>query len=411
MTSRDVPFWPAPRLTADMKIGPPMKVGRTEIRYVKNDRAQTFFRVGAKEFELISCIDGTRSIAEICAAYRERTTQRISEQSASALIQQLAVRGLLQPPAGFEEALPASPVTAARRLTVPRLGEAYLRLANPERLVGAIVRAARKLNPTLVSLVVALTVLGCEAYVFAHFGELTRRLELSSARPLDVIAVTAFIAFFFLASIAHELAHACMCVWYGGRVVDMGLMYRYFTFAPYCKLDDLVVLPDARARTVTVAAGVITNIVLLLPFVALNERLRSADGSLALLSAYVLIIYNASALFNLLPFMRLDGYLLASLCRGRPEFRRDAYREMALMCRTYWESLCGISSTVTLQRSLIAAGLMYALFTALMAGYGVLTWISLARRHSSGWVMAVPVIVLLLIVYHYYDKRDADRKG
>src|SRR5690606_3079019 len=75
--------------------------------------------------------------------------------------------------------------------------------------------------------------------------------ETRSAGWLIAPAILIAWAIIFL----HECAHGLTCWHFGGRVKEIGLLWRFPLLAPYCNVDDVVLLRRGQ-RVATAFAGV-----------------------------------------------------------------------------------------------------------------------------------------------------------
>jgi putative peptide zinc metalloprotease protein len=116
---------------------------------------------------------------------------------------------------------------------------------------------------------------------------------------------------FLLSTVAHELGHAVVCKKYGGKVKSMGLLLFYFFPCFYCDVSDIYGIQNKKYRARVALAGIFSNLFL---------------GLFTLLVAFILLLYNIVPLslyyfsisclwvsfYNLIPFVKLDGYWLLS---------------------------------------------------------------------------------------------------
>lgn len=366
-------------------IGPAMLVGAAIVHYVKNGATASYFRMGVRETFLLAQMDGATTLAGVGAAYESRFGLPLSQAGMQKILQILGSRGLLEAP--DEAARPTPQPAPLPRLSIKGWGEVYLRVADPNRLLALLVRCLAPIDGRVATWCIALLIAGCELYAVLHHAALWQTVTYSLAHPSTAL-IAAFAGIVYGSAAGHELAHGTMCTRYGGHVNDMGLMFRYLMFFPYCKLDDLVVLPHARARVVTVLAGVTFNLLLLLPFVLLDLSL-AGNGLVKQLCAWMLLFYNASILFNLVPFLRLDGYMLASICRGRPELKEEAFRALRGCLKR--------QRPVAPAWPLVAYGMSYALFTAAAVSWALWRWMHWSIASGKPWLCVVPVLIALAL--------------
>lgn len=378
-----------PARSAHATIGPAMRVGGQRVHYVKNGATGGYCRLGARETFLLAAMDGERSLADIGLAYEREFGVALSTGGMQKILQILGTRGLLALPGTTTSVPAAAPLP---RLSVRGWGEVYLRVADPARLLDAIVRRLAWIDGAVAASCIVLAIGLCEAYALTRHAALWQTIQASLRHP-SALLIAAFAGITYASAVVHELAHGTMCVRYGGRVNDMGLMFRYLMLFPYCKLDDLVVLPDARARKVVVLAGVTANLLILLPFGVIDACL-DGSGFMKQLCAWMLVFYNLSVLFNLLPFLRFDGYMLLSIARGRPELKEEAFKELRLMLPRARQVKPRASGT---DWPLLAYGLVYALVTIAAVSWALFRWVRWSVDIDLPWLAPAPLLLVFAL--------------
>lgn len=369
-----------PTLRPEIRFSPPNLHGTQEIHYVKDQATGWFYRIGTKEHFLLSRMDGRHTLAELGLRYAETFGRRLDERAWGRIFALIDQRQLLVETA-TPERLAALRDSAEENLRHSRRGllRYRLRLIDPDRLLGAVApRLGFAFQPAFVALVLAAFV-AVQLLVLAHLPALIATVQASWRDP----AVLAGFGLLVLFSIVlHEFAHGLACKYYGGSVREMGILWRYLSFFPYCKLDDALLFANPRHRVATAGAGCIANVVALLPFGVL--WLLAPEGStLQLLSAWMLTVYNLIALFDLIPFVELDGYFMLSYALGMADLRKDSHRFWALRLRKTLlgkgEGVAGYSARARRIYSLY--GLFSLLFTGLIFVLSALFWF----RLFSGW--------------------------
>jgi putative peptide zinc metalloprotease protein len=378
-----------------------MRVGGQRVHYVKNGATGGYCRLGARETFLLAAMDGEQSLADIGLAYEREFGVPLSTGGMQKILQILGSRGLLALP-GTAPAVPAA--APLPRLAVRGWGEVYLRVADPARLLDAIVRRLAWIDGAAAAWCIVLAIGLCEAYALARHAALWQTIQVSLQHP-SALLIAAFAGITYASAVVHELAHGAMCVRYGGRVNDMGLMFRYLMLFPYCKLDDLVVLPHARARKVVVLAGVTANLLILLPFGVVDACL-DGSGVLKQLCAWMLVFYNLSVLFNLLPFLRFDGYMLLSIARGRPELKEEAFKELRLMLPRARRVKPRAAGT---DWPLLAYGLVYALVTTAAVSWALFRWVRWSVDIDLPWLAPAPLLLVFALSLKAGKARAAAR--
>ena len=168
----------------------------------------------------------------------------------------------------------------------------------PEGAHRALTTALRPLFRLPVVLGVIAGLLVVDAWLVASRSVLMEASLQIAAHASLVIAVTGLV----LASLVfHELGHAAACRYGGGRPGTMGIGVYLVWPAFYTDVTDAYRL-DRRGRLRTDLGGIYFNAVFTLGAAALY----AATGFLPLVGVVVLV--QVQALYQLLPFIRLDGY-------------------------------------------------------------------------------------------------------
>jgi putative peptide zinc metalloprotease protein len=138
--------------------------------------------------------------------------------------------------------------------------------------------------------------------------------------PALWIAVSAALT---VAVVLHELGHASMVVRYGGRVRHMGIALMYLRPVLYCDVSAAWTLARRRQRVAVAFAGIFVNLVIGSVSWSLLWWPSVAHGSARFAVAFGLANFGL-ALFNLFPFIKLDGYWMLASAIDRPNFRSQA---------------------------------------------------------------------------------------
>ncbi|GAA1329524.1 M50 family metallopeptidase [Saccharothrix algeriensis] len=317
-----------PALRPEVELGRAHRRGTTVVHHVKDPATGWFYRVGAREHAVLSLMDGAHTVSDISAAYAARFGRLLGPAQWQQVFTMLGNRHLL---AGATDpaALAAS---RERRDASEKAGRSLLRrrvpLVHPAPLFE---RVAPRLGPlfspwTVVpGLLVALAVV---VYALAGFGSL--RADIAAGPGLLVYLGPSLLVTWGLL-VLHESAHGLACTRFGGTVGELGVMWRFPVLAPYCKTDDVVLMP--RGRGVAVAfAGIYSNLVALAPFVLVHQ-LSEPGGFWRGFTAAVVLFGAVSGLVNLVPFLELDGYHMLNNALGTLDLRGESYRYWGLLLR------------------------------------------------------------------------------
>jgi len=318
-----------PRLRPEIRLGPPLAAGKTVVHHLKDPQTGWYFRVGAREYFVISRLDGEHTVADIGAEYVREFGRRLGEEHWQQIFGLLAGRRLL---VGTDDpqVLPALAESARR---AGRGGQSILLyrrpLVNPDRLLGWLEPRLRFafspwfVIPAAAAIITMLTGLAIRwAAVYSDVRHDWRNGWILAAS----------ITIIWLSLAVHETAHGLACKHFGGSANEIGIIWRFPILAPYCRADDVVLFWPRRHRVYTAFAGIFAGLVVALPFAAL--WLAAPPGSpLRFLSAAVIVFSAAAALFNLLPFLQLDGYFMLNHALGLSNLRLESYRFIGTLLR------------------------------------------------------------------------------
>lgn len=312
-----------PQVRTDIVFGPPGLSGETTVYYIKDKTTNWFYRVGTKEHFLISRMDGQSTLQEIGEQYAQKFGHRLNNQSWQNLFTLLEKRQLLvssASSAGLAEL--KQEAERRKRAENRKLFRRRFKLVNPDAFLGRVLPAFRfAFHPAFV-ISILLAVVALELGVALNIQAIGNSIWSSYQHPFVFIV---FIALIWLFTAAHEIAHGLTCKRFGGSVLEIGLLWRYLSFFPYCKVDDVVLFHNRWHRVYTAFAGTFANFVLLLPFGAL-WWLVPGNSALKELSALFLIIFNLETFINFIPFIELDGYFMLSHALDLVDLRKESHR-------------------------------------------------------------------------------------
>ncbi|MFD9636162.1 daptide biosynthesis intramembrane metalloprotease [Streptomyces violascens] len=250
-----------------------------------------YLRMGRDAAVLLSGLDGSRNREDVLAQW----SAAVGQQGASELLAQLWGLGLLHNPKG-------PPPARERAFTYRKPLSFQFTLVRPQRLTAGM----RTLGGVLArrpfpQLYLALLVAGAVAIAVDHQGFLRAiSTPVPSGTVFHVWMVTLAVG------ALHEFGHATALAYFGGRPRRMGVMLFYFFPAFFCDVSAGWKLSDRGHRVRVALSGVTVNAA-----VAAGAAIVAAlKGGEAAQFWWLLTVYNLiSTAFNLLPFVKLDGYL------------------------------------------------------------------------------------------------------
>lgn len=322
-----------PELAVDVTVDPPLREGDPwVIAVARVPRA----RVSADFARLAGSFDGRRSLREAAAA----AGVEVDPARALDVVDALAAADLLRT-ASSGAAVDRRPGRRDRR---GRGSGARLQfrapltvqwtIVDPSALASMLARPLRRRAGRIV-LCVALAFLIVLAAV-AVAAEFEAIIDVLSS-PLSIDLIPPLLLAVLLTGCVHELCHAVMLAALGGRPTRMGIMLFYFMPAFFCDVTDGWRIGGRRDRVAVALAGPAIHLVLASASFALLPAMGRTSVR-ALLTLYGLACLVAVAA-NLIPFIKLDGYLALVAITDTPYLRRVA---MTAATRASARLLCGV---------------------------------------------------------------------
>lgn len=309
-----------PMIDSRVKIGPMEERAGRRYFLVKHSATARVFRIGEKERFLLESMDGRSDLESIGRLYEGKFGARMTATAWQQFFSLAGQRSLLTF-GGFPGV--EAPARSPGRFQMSRTGVFAwnIKLVNPQFLLARAEATVRCLfSPAAVIAGLLLIVLS-EAWVAQHFHVIYS--QMVSVRFAHWRIVGFVIPVILASACIHELSHALTCQHFGGSVTDMGIVFRYLTFYPYTRLDDVMFFHRRLHRVYVFAAGTYSSLVLSVPFIALwlavsGPELKAACG-------IVIFFLSLGALANLVPFVQLDGYWILSSMLRMPDLRQDSY--------------------------------------------------------------------------------------
>ena len=317
-----------PAVRSDVVVGPALLRGPAPVHLIKDPVTGARLEVGPKEHFVIARLDGRRSLEEIGAEYAAAFGVRLGEAQWTQMLRVLSVRGLLAaagPAARPSADSPAGPSGSAGSAgsaassggpaaapRPPRPVPAATWFSGRTRMVAdaaatldrlhdatAFARRRAVLGP-LLALCAALLVAEC-----VWFGQLADATSRLFHQPVALVAVGCVL---WLSLALHEIAHGLAARAYGLRVSEIGLrrLAGFITYL-YCEVEDLQFFGRRGPQVAVAMAGVVANLVFLLPFWPVWVLLPGSAQAVPFFGG-LLLLGTAMGLFNLVPLPPLDGY-------------------------------------------------------------------------------------------------------
>ncbi len=289
-----------PRLAPGLELlGEYQGSGCIEPPYLLRRRDGQVLTVSPLLYSLVTCIDGRRGVDEVAARVTIETGRRVSPANAAVLIESRLVPGkvVMAPDEGGRP-----------EASDPVLGVGLRGAIIPRRVVEA---ASSALSPLFRPAVMTAAVTGLiafDAWLFFVHG-IGRGFGRTAAEPPAVLLTYALLlasAFF------HELGHAAAGRYGGARPGRIGVGLHLIWPAFFSDMTDSYRL-DRRARLRTDLGGVYFNAVFILGCAG-GYWISGFEPILA-----AIVVQHLLIAYQLLPFLRLDGYYVVSDLIGVPD--------------------------------------------------------------------------------------------
>ncbi|HET9519350.1 MAG TPA: cyclic nucleotide-binding protein, partial [Actinoplanes sp.] len=267
-----------------------------------------YLRLTPEEWQLSQLMDGTHTVARLVAEFA-RIAGRLAPDQVRRVVADLAANRML-------DELPVDafrPLQQVHRQALPvRLGRSLLATARGRRMVigdvdgfvSALYRAGGRalFTRTAAVLMSIVSVLGLVVFV-ATWWRGSQSVFLTGGSYVTGAIVLLLLNVFALA--CHELGHALATKHAGREVPAAGLLVYFGIPSVFVDTTD-VWMAGRRARMITTAAGPAAGLVL----AGSAQLIGLAVPALGPLVFKLAFAWYLNALFNLNPFLALDGYYL-----------------------------------------------------------------------------------------------------
>ncbi len=391
-----------PQLRPEVILGPAILSRGAFVHYMKDTSTNWFYRIGTREYFLVSRMDGSRTLQEIGAEYEKTTGKHLHENSWLELLQLLGKRQLLvgsETPDGLKDLKKAAQKKGRKERGIFR---ARIPLVNPDAFLGKVLPwLSFAFHPVFVFLALA-AILALEVFIFSHLNLLIGEVVTSFRTGMMVNGQFAawLIVLVVVVLATHELSHGLACKRFGGSAQEIGIGWRYLCPFPYCKLDDVVLFQNRWHRVYTAFAGVFINLLMLLPFLAL-WYFTPEFNFLKAFCAVALLAVNVVSLLNLMPFIELDGYLMVTYALNMTDLHKDAYDLYQNKIVRFF--IKGTKPVTYAQRSSVylTYGAFSFIITTCFVIYMAVYWFGLLRFWVGGiavWPVFLAMALLLLLL-------------
>lgn len=193
---------------------------------------------------------------------------------------------------------------------------------NPEKLFQKVAPVTDKLI-TKPALAIYLTIMAAGLFAVIINNEEFIRVTINVMNEMNLFNVAVLYGLTAVTIGIHEFCHGITCKKYTNKVKEMGVMLFYFQPAMYCNVSSVYLLKDKKKKAIIFGAGIFSQLLLSAVSVLVYFSLSRLGYKPS-----VLIYYSLSnvavAIYNLVPFIKLDGYWILSTLLDIQNFREKS---------------------------------------------------------------------------------------
>lgn len=180
---------------------------------------------------------------------------------------------------------------------------------NPDKLLQKIPKAIKELFSVKGALLVAALTILTFAMLFRYPNELYR--AAMDSLHFSLLQYIIFCLMMIVTTMLHEWGHAICCHRHGGKISSMGLMLFFLIPCFFCDVSDIYLFKNRKKSFSVAVSGIAVNYALgtisCILFFVLNQF-----GIYAPLLMFYYFANIGFVIFNMIPFVKLDGYWVAT---------------------------------------------------------------------------------------------------
>ena len=287
---------------------------------IKDPLRGNYFRLRLPEYWLISQLDGVTSYDAISQKFREKFNANIDTNAVLQFVDLLESQFFLENSRSEQAVSRKSYGNEKRKFLFAKLLFIKFKAFKPGKALELCTKLYKPFHSPIGFLFQGLLILfGFILFIDNYTYFAVSLFDLYSVSTI----ITVMIAFFVLIVI-HEFAHAVSCRLYGGEVNEFGFLLMYFQPCFYCDISDAWLFKKKRHRLAVTWAGPYSEIILL-AFTMLVWRMTVPGSYFHQISQILVIVIWVTAVFNLNPLIKLDGYYLLSDWLEIPNLRDKSF--------------------------------------------------------------------------------------
>jgi CRP-like cAMP-binding protein/Zn-dependent protease/multisubunit Na+/H+ antiporter MnhG subunit len=356
-----------PKLAADVEVKQFSLRWGNDYALVANPRDLLHYRIEPGDVELLSLMDGSRTVRQIVVE-RFRESGDLELSGVADLVQNLRVGNFLEPSfvdSGGAVRRAIASDSAARTTTRQFVKTLSIEWTGAHRLVAWFYRhGLRWFFKQWVAWTVGLiAITGFVAFVVVfRSGRFGISAASAAAASLVILALNYFLTF------THELAHATVLVHNGRRVKSAGFMIYFGAPAFFVDSSDGLMM-ERRDRIVQAFAGPYAELIIA---GAAATIVWAFPGSVVAPLLYKFALLNYFVIFlNLVPLLELDGYWILSDLIQVPDLRPMSLQFIRF---DLWRKLRTREPFSKQEVGLSLYGTLGVAFTVLAVGWSFFFW-------------------------------------
>ncbi|HXX46203.1 MAG TPA: efflux RND transporter periplasmic adaptor subunit [Candidatus Acidoferrales bacterium] len=326
-----------PKFRTELRVSEQTLLGEKSY-VVKVPETNSYNRYGATEYELLTLCDGTRTAADVAAAWNERyPDSQLGDGQVSEFLDSVEP-GMWEQSLGEKNLAVLQRIREDRKSRLDQSSMLYLTFKawDPNRTL-------EKMDPylgwmfTRGFVIFSVLLFVASAYLlagdWAHVKSDTAALYTFAGKTAYDIWIF-WILLFALGGI-HEFGHGLTCKHFGGEVHQMGFMLIYFTPAFYTDTTDSVLCDRSSRRQWVLFAGIWIELVVCGICVFIWRF--TVPGTFINDLAYKALLLSGiqGALLNLNPLIKADGYYALSEFLHVDNLREESFAFLRSCFRKY----------------------------------------------------------------------------
>jgi len=276
------------------------------------------------------------------------------------------------------------PATTVPRIAVPSALKIQLNLLRFSRDRSWVASLSSTLTRPLVMAAFTLIVLGGLIAGLVQGAVVIEALNSS----IEITSLIGVLLGVLLTSLVHEFAHAVLLLRSGVRPRRFGVMLFFFVPAFFCEVTEAWRLPP-RKRVAVALGGVFSQLAIAGAAMITAVFLPWAAAQPLIIFAVVTYI---TAVFNLIPFIKLDGYLALMGGLDKP-FLLDHAKQASR--RVLSRTLFGSEENHKVHPAMLMYGIVSAVFPFLVLVIVLRTWLDMIQ----GWGLVGSLLIGCLMIY------------